>query len=301
MKENRTIALPLSPPIPGFEQFVTAYLLCGERTALIDPGPKACIPELLSNLKALNIDPDSLDYILVTHIHIDHAGGVGELVRHASRARVVVHPQGVRHLAAPEKLWQGSLRTLGGVAEKYGPIDPTPEAGLVPAADGMEIDLGNRTLKVVWTPGHAPHHISFWDPEGRELFIGEAAGVYHPDVDAVRPATPPPFDIETTLDSLAKLLSLNPRTIYYCHGGGIPAERETMERSRAQLLRWREAISSHPHRERERVFEMLLLRDEELGRLRALPAPRFEREKFFILNSIAGFLEHLKITRPDDV
>lgn len=295
MKRDRTIALKLSPPLPGFEEFITVYILRGEKTALIDPGPKTCIPELLDKLKELNINPESLEYILITHIHIDHAGGLGELMRYAIRARAMVHPLGVRHMASPDKLWQGSLKALGWVAEQYGNIDPAPESRLVAAVEGMTLNLGDRDLRVIFTPGHAPHHISFWDPESKELFLGEAAGVYHHDVDAVRPATPPPFDLEATLDSLQKLTSLKATSLYYYHGGWVSPELNTIERSRRQLLLWKDLIPLAQSGQREKVFTFLLEQDEELRRLRKLPEPQFEREKFFILNSIAGFLNYLKL------
>lgn len=290
------IALPLSPPMPGLEGFVTGYLLRGEKMALIDPGPKACVPQLLSLLGDINVKPEALDYILLSHIHIDHAGGLGELMRHAVKARAVLHPQGVRHMVSPERLWQRSLSALGEMAEKYGAIDPVPEARVVPAEDGMEIALGGWRLRVVFSPGHASHHISFWDQGRSELYIGEAAGVYNLTVDAVRPATASPFDLTMTLDSLAKLSSLNPKIICYSHGGCVLAERDTLNRYRTQLLCWRDSITSARSREPEAIFKVLLGEDEELRRLRALEKAAFERERFFILNSISGFLSYLKIT-----
>lgn len=288
------VALKLSPPLPGFGGFITSYLLRGEKMALIDPGPKACAHQLLAELGELGLGPESLDYILVTHIHIDHAGGLGELMGYATRARAIVHPMAIRHLVNPEKLWQGSLSTLGEVAERYGRIDPSPEARLVAAQEGMEVDLGGRRLQVLFTPGHALHHISFWDPERKEAYIGEAAGVYHPSVDALRPATPPPFDLETTLDSLAKLASLQPKSLCYGHGGCVPAERDTLDRYQRQLLRWRDIILSAVSQDKDEIFQALVQGDEELARLQALERPEFDREKFFISNSIAGFLGYLK-------
>lgn len=294
MKENGTILIRLSPPIPGFEQFINPYLIRGKRLALLDPGPKACLPELLSQLEKLNVKPEELDYILATHIHIDHIGGMGELMRHAVKAQAIVHPQGVKHLASPERLWQGSLSVLKKVAEVYGQIDPVPEARLTPAADGMEVDLGSRTLKVFFTPGHASHHLSLWDGATRELFIGETGGVYNPALDAIRPATPPPFDLEITLGSLAKVASLGAETICYAHGGPVSAARKTLSRFQSQLLRWKEIISANLGQEPEAILQILLEQDEELSRHRSLPGPQFEREKFFLSNAIAGFVGYLK-------
>ncbi len=288
------VVLPLFGPVASFEPFFTSYLLLGERTALIDPGPAVCLPQLLPKIDEANIEPESLAYILLTHIHIDHAGGVGDLTGYASGARVVVHPSGVKHLANPEKLWQASLGTLGEVANKYGRINPVPETNLIPAADGMEIDLGQRSLKVIFTPGHARHHISFWDWKRGELFVGDAVGVYHPAVDMITPGTPPPFDLPKALESLEKLASLDPETICYSHGSCVSGRRYTIDRHRKQLLIWKEVISKVFWQRRESIFKILLREDEELGKLGKIEKPEFEKETFFLANSVDGFIDYFK-------
>ena len=288
------VALPLFGPIASFEPFFTSYLLPEERTALIDPGPTVCLPQLLSKIGEANIKPESLAYILLTHIHIDHAGGVGDLTGYASGARVVVHPSGVKHLANPERLWQASLDALGEVADKYGRIKPVPEMNLISATDGVEIDLGQRSLKVIFTPGHARHHISFWNWKQGELFVGDAVGVYHPAVDMITPGTPPPFDLPKALESLEKLASLAPETICYSHGGCVSARKRTIDRHRKQLLIWKEVISKVFRRRREDIFKILLHEDGELGKLMKIKKPEFERETFFLANSVDGFIDYFK-------
>jgi len=288
------VALPLSGPVASFEPFLTTYLLFGGKTALVDPGPQAYLPQLLSGLAEAGLKPGSIDYILLTHVHIDHAGGVGGLMPRTPGARVVVHPGGLKHMANPERLWQASLNTLGEVAVRYGEIKPVPLVGLVAAEDGMKLDLGGRYLEVIFTPGHAPHHISFWDKVRGELFVGDAVGVYHPALDVITPGTPPPFDLPKALESLEKLASLRPRVICYPHGGPVPDKRRTLERARKQLLVWQEVVSRTFRQRPEDILKILLDEDEELDRLTKTSKSEFEKETFFPLNSVRGFIGYFK-------
>src|SRR5512136_471099 len=116
--------IDLHLPIPGYERFIGAFLFCGERTAIVDVGPKAAIPDLLSSLAQLNIDAEQVHYILLTHIHIDHAGGTGAAIREMPQAKVLAHAQALQHLVDPARLWEGSLKTLGDLALQYGSIEP---------------------------------------------------------------------------------------------------------------------------------------------------------------------------------
>ncbi|UCH51396.1 MAG: MBL fold metallo-hydrolase, partial [Chloroflexota bacterium] len=118
--------LNLQPPIPGYGKFIGAYLFCGEKNAIIDVGPKAAIPNLLVALTELNLSPNEIDYIVLTHIHIDHAGGAGTAAREMSQAKVLAHSRAIPHLVDPTTLWQNSLKTLGDIAIKYGEIEPVP-------------------------------------------------------------------------------------------------------------------------------------------------------------------------------
>ena len=293
-KSIRVVTLPLLGPFPSFEPFLTTYLLLGKKTALIDPGPTSCLPQLLSKLDEAGVKVESLDFILLTHIHIDHAGGVGDLICYCPKAKVIVHPNGAKHVAHPEKLWQASLDTLGEVAVKYGKIKPVPEERIISAVDGMKIDLGEGSLSVIFTPGHASHHQSFWDGERGELFVGDAVGVYHPTVDAITPGTPPPFDPPKALKLLEKLVSLKPKTICYSHGGCVPMEKDTLERHRKQLFIWSKVVSEMPNRELREVLEKLVGEDEELAKFTQIGKFEFERETFFLVNSVEGFASYFK-------
>ena len=299
MKQSQSagglLALPLfSPAVDSFEPFFTTYVIRGRKIALVDPGPGVCLPQLLTGLAEAKIKADDIDYILLTHIHIDHAGAVGDLVPYTPGAKVVVHPRGVRHVANPEKLWQASLNALGEIAAKYGKIKPVQDAKLISAEDEMKIDLGGRHLEVIFTLGHAPHHISFWDSERGELFVGDAVGVYHPEADVLTPGTPPPFDLSKALESLEKLALLEPKVICYSHGGSVPSSIRTLERCRKQLLIWGEVISIMFREKQEDILKSLFNEDEELKRLMKVKKSDFRKETMLFDNSVEGFVEYFK-------
>ena len=265
----------------------------------MDVGTSATLRELIGGLRELGIEPRDIDYIFISHIHIDHAGGLGEFLHLAPQAKAIVHPQGIKHLIAPQKLWEASLKALGEIALKYGPIAPCAGERLVPAEEGMEIDLGGPLVRVLFTPGHAPHHLSFWEEREKALFIGEAGGVYHPEIDAPRPATPPPFDFEVMRSSLEKLSTLQARMILYGHTGSASGELRTLKRFEEQLSLWIQILSCAlaQRKGEEEILEMLFREDEEIAKLKALPYEKMNRELFFLRNSLSGFLGYLSGSR----
>jgi glyoxylase-like metal-dependent hydrolase (beta-lactamase superfamily II) len=234
--------------------------------------------------------------VLLTHIHIDHAGGIGSLATHFPHAAVVCHPKGVGHLADPERLWQGSLKTLGKIAEAYGPISPVALNRLL----GSD-QLDHPEITVFETPGHAAHHCSYM--AGDILFAGEACGVSLPFDDGVylRPATPPRFFLETSLGSLDKLLLLNPRHLCYGHVGGRSNAVEMMAAHRTQLIRWKEMILpffnkpwTDPSAGIRACADYLVDNDPLLDGLAQLPPDARQRERGFLHNSLLGYWGYLE-------
>ena len=166
-----------------------AFVIAGDQTALVETGPKTSLDSVLDDLGRLGVE--ALDWIIVTHIHLDHAGAAGSLADRWPDARVAVHPVGAPHLADPSKLWASAARIYGNSMEQlWGGIDPIPEERLVVLNDGDIVDLGGRTLRAVETPGHARHHHAFVDSETGACFVGDALGVRLGDVGIVRPPLP---------------------------------------------------------------------------------------------------------------
>jgi len=206
-------------PTPGHEITTSVYLLKASTIALIDTGPAISLPILFDGLRQLNINPENIGLIIGTHIHLDHLGGLGQALKRMPQAKVIIHPKGIPHLINPQRLWQGSLDAMGEVALKYGQPQPVDPSRLISAQEGQQIELGGLNLEVLLTPGHAAHHLSLLERNQKFLFAGEAAGIYFPETDSTRPASPPPFDLDQTLSSLQKLISTDPHIVFYCHYG----------------------------------------------------------------------------------
>jgi len=208
------------------KDFVAAYLIEDNgRAAFVDTGCYLSVPTLLATLDAKNIKPENVDYILLTHIHLDHAGGAGELIKHLPNATVYVHEYGANHLIDPSKLRAGVISVYGELFFKQflGDLIPTPESKVVIAKDGDVITLGNRTLKFIDTPGHARHHVCIWDEKSKGLFSGDTLGVSYREFDTDQgelifpPTTPVQFDPEVWKNTIQKLMALQPKYAYLTH------------------------------------------------------------------------------------
>lgn len=223
----------------GIEDFIASYVLKGDSVAIVETGPTSSIPNLLLGLERLNIKLSEVAYVAVSHIHLDHGGGAGTLLKYLPKAKLVVHPRGAPHLVNTEKLWQQSRQVLKEIAEIYGKPEPIPEDKIIAAADGMVFDIGNCVqLKVVETLGHASHHLSYYEPLSGGIFCGDAAGVYLSEFDVHVPTTPPPFRLDIALASLAKLANLKPRVLYYSHFGEASDGVNKLQTYGEQLKLW---------------------------------------------------------------
>ena len=281
--------LDLHPPIPGYEKFIGGYLFCGERNAIVDVGPTAAIPNLLSALAELHMSPEKIDYIILTHIHIDHAGGTGTAIKEMRRARVLAHSRARSHLIDPTALWNASLKTLGDLALLYGNIEPVPEDRIVVATDQMKLDLGRGLiLEIYLTPGHAPHHLSIFDRANGLLIAGEAAGVCVNGT--TRLAAAPPFKLEETLASIDKLIALKPRRLCYGHFGCYDNAPERLRFVRQKLLEWYEIVNSAAREGNnlEDILAILREKDKSLDYLERLNRDEYDREHVLLINSIKG-------------
>jgi len=223
----------------GINNFIASYVLRGKEIAIVETGPTSSVPNLLSGLEKLDVEPEDVAYVAISHIHLDHGGGVGTLLKSLPRAKVVVHQRGAPHLANPDKLWQQSKAVLGEIAEMYGKPEPIPEKRIIAASDSMTFDIGNNvTLKAIETLGHASHHLSYYEMLSNGIFPGDAAGVYLNQFDVIVPTTPEPFRLDIALASLDKLIRLKPKALYYSHFGKAHNAPERLKTYRQQLILW---------------------------------------------------------------
>lgn len=204
-----------------------AYVFHEEEVTIIETSASPSIPHLLKGLEELSIDLKDVKNIIVTHIHLDHAGGAGVLLKHCPNARVFVHPKGMRHLADPSRLIEGAKAVYGEKFDAlFNPIVPILEDRLIAKEDGETLQIGkDRTLTFMHTLGHANHHFSIYDPKSNGIFTGDTAGVFYPqllsyDVELYLPSTSPnQFDPEAMQASIKRFMSLHPDRIYFGHFG----------------------------------------------------------------------------------
>lgn len=223
----------------GIRNFIASYVLVGEQVVIVETGPASSIPNLLKGLDDLNVKTEEVAYIAVTHVHLDHGGGVGTLLKTLPKTKVIVHHRGAAHLANPYRLWQQSKMVLGKMAELYGKPEPVPIERIIAASDGMNFKIGeDLELKAVETLGHASHHMCYYEPLSRGIFTGDAAGVYLSATGITIPTTPPPFRLDMALSSLDKLADLKPMVLYYTHFGAADNALEKLKKYAERLKLW---------------------------------------------------------------
>ena len=273
----------LNFPAPGFDKFISAWIIQdSEKLFVLDPGPTNSLPILYQALAGR-----TPDYILLTHIHVDHAGGIGELSKKFPNAKIVAHEKAHRHLVDPSKLIEGSIKTLGALMDLYGSIEPIKE-------ESIAKNFG--CVKIIETPGHAPHHISFIFKD--YIFCGEALGVTYPlsgEGIYLRPATPPVFNLETYLRSIDLLEGVyEDQTLCFGHFGLSKKEANYFQCAREQIRIWLQVVKSVDKTEElsnEKLNEIIALltkEDPHFANFENLPSDIQERERIFIKNSING-------------
>lgn len=281
----------------GIRNFVASYVVKGESVAIIETGPTSSIQNLLNGLSKLGIKSDNVSYIAVSHIHLDHGGGVGALVKHLPKAKVLVHQRGVPHLANPEKLWQQSKMALGAIAEIYGKPEPVPLERMIAAQDGMTLNIGKGVmLKVVETLGHASHHISYYEPLSKGIFTGDAAGIYISELGVIVPTTPPPFRLDITLSSLDKLASLKPLVLYYTHFGKALNAAEKIEQYAKQLKLWAKTakLALDMNENLEALSRRIIENDNAVKKAERYIKAHMVLRETVLKESVLGILEFVK-------
>jgi glyoxylase-like metal-dependent hydrolase (beta-lactamase superfamily II) len=224
----------------------SVYLLNETRKALVDTGPARTLNAVLEGITQAGVKPEDIEYIIATHIHLDHTGGVGTLLKHMPKARVVVHHRGAKHLVNPERLVKSFAATMGEqLMAKTGEVLPVSEERILSVNDGDTLELGEgQVLTFIDAPGHAPHELCILESRNKGFFSGDAIGVSVADNRVLIPVTPPPgFDLETYLATLKKLASLDATSIYFAHFGKVDNAGEVLEMAGEKLRIWDKMIS----------------------------------------------------------
>jgi len=235
----------------GFQRanFDAAYLIVENgRAAFVDCGTGLAVPRMLQALADAGLQPEAVDWLLLTHVHLDHAGGAGLLMRELPNARAVLHPRGAPHMIDPTRLIAGATAVYGEeeIARSYGRIEAVDEARIVVAEDGHRIDLAGRELLLLHTPGHAQHHYCVWDARSRSWFTGDTFGLSYREMDSARGAfilptsSPVQFDPDALKHSIQRMMSFGPVAMYVTHYGRV----ESVPKLAADLLEQIDAMAA---------------------------------------------------------
>ena len=280
----------------GYDGITAGYLIRGDRPCLVETGTAPSAPVVRDALAALGIGPADLATVVVTHIHLDHACGAGDIAAMFPAAQIVVHQRGARHLADPSRLMAGARTVYGAALERlFGVLAPVPAERIVALDDTGTVDLGGgRRLDSHYSPGHAKHHVGLVDSDTGDLYVGDAAGVYMPETGDVRLATPPPdFDLRAALASVRRFAALRPARLLFSHYGPVDQVSETLDRSAEEINIWVEETRRARAAGLDLDHAVAMVRDRTLDRYAATSpdadpalAERFER-----VGSVRGNVE----------
>jgi glyoxylase-like metal-dependent hydrolase (beta-lactamase superfamily II) len=248
VEERPPVVFPVADGVTAIDTFMggrarytAAYLLDAAEPSLVETGPGTSVEAVSLSLGALGIDPGELAHVVVTHIHLDHAGGVGALSKGYPNARIWVHERGARHLADPSRLVASATRVWGDreMQEFFLPVEPVPSTKIEALRDDDVIDMGDRSLGVLDTPGHASHHVALVDSRTGAIFTGDALGIHVPDLPVLRPATPPPdFDLERYVASIERIRSAARSILLFAHFGPLHDVDATCELAIRRVRDW---------------------------------------------------------------
>ena len=248
MEEYPPVVFPVADGITAIDTFMggkarytAAYLLEADEPTLVETGPGTSVEPVAAALDHVGIEPQALAHIVLTHIHLDHAGGVGQLAQRFPRATVWVHHRGAPHLVDPTRLVASTARVWGKteMRELFGPATPVAKGRVRPLEDTDMISLGDRNLSVLETPGHASHHVALVDSRTGAVFTGDALGIHVPDLPVLRPATPPPeFDLERYVASIEYIRDAARSILLFAHFGPLRDANATCELAIRRVRDW---------------------------------------------------------------
>ena len=289
----------------GRERYTAAYLLDADEPAIVETGPTTSFEPVVAGLGRLGVGPEDLAHVVVTHIHLDHAGGVGRIAEHYPGATVWVHERGAPHLVDPSRLLDSAARIYGSelLASLFGPVVPVAPQRIQAVDDGAVIDLGDTTLEVLATPGHAKHHVALIDSTTGAVFTGDALGIHPPDAPALRPATPPPdYDLELALSSIGAIRErARGSKVLFSHFGPVDEVDRVCELAERRFRSWTEAVGRALERtddldEIVRVLERVASEDVETGAEAALDLQRMETLSSVRMNAM-GIMRYWQLRR----
>jgi glyoxylase-like metal-dependent hydrolase (beta-lactamase superfamily II) len=275
----------------GYRGITAGYLIAGDRPCLVETGTARSAPAVQRALDSLGIGADDLATIAVTHIHLDHAGGVGDLAEAYPSAQIVVHQRGARHLADPTRLMDSARRVFGDLMDTvFGELRPTDSARLRAVDEVGSIDLGGgRTLTTYYSPGHAQHHVGLLDSASGDLYVGDAAGIFMPEIGAIRPSTPPPdFDLDSALASLRHFADLGPQRLLFSHFGPVSQVGSALEEAADELRDWVDGVRQARADALDLDHAVTMLRERTAQRYGRLYTDPELDAKFEVLNSTAA-------------
>jgi len=273
----------------------STYLLGEEKKAIIDPGPTNSLDTIINGIKEIGISPGEVDYIIVTHIHLDHAGGAGALVKEMPEAHVVVHHRGAKHLADPTRLMKSATEAQGeDVISGFGEMIPIDRERIKSVYEGDVIELSDaQILTFIEAPGHAPHELCIHESRNNGLFTGDALGLYIKSI--LLPATAPPnFDMKLWFDTVGKLREMNASKIYFSHFG-ISNEPEKVFRSAINKIQQWEEMATNVTNESKFTNATTLMASHIITELEPLKKDKLLYEYLIgrdIPMSIRGYLQY---------
>lgn len=296
----------ISLPFQNEEEIIGAYLLAGNHElALIDPGPESTLDALLTGMQTAGFDVQELTHILLTHVHLDHAGSAGSLARRVPTARVLVQQLGAPHLLDTSRLIASAQRIYGErMSSLWGEIAPVPAEQMQALADSETLNVAGRRLEVRYTPGHATHHVIFFDAHSGELFAGDVAGVRLPGNAFVRPPTPPPdLDLEAWSASLDLVQRVHPDVLYLGHYGAVTDIPRHISNLRERLYSWGDLVlhAMNEGKNEEEILTLFITQTApELSRVSRTfhDAERYEIASNYSM-TVQGFMRYWRKNRPE--
>lgn len=228
--------IPLGPL--GNPSIITPYLLDDDLPAIVDPGPSSTVPSLLERIRSEGYGESDVAYLLLTHIHVDHAGGAWLLSRQLEKAKVFVPRKGLRHLLDPARLMQAASKILGDILTYWGGMEAIPEDRVKAMNDGDSVELGETSVQYIEAAGHAPHH-TFLHDGNRRIFAADAMGIYHEPQRIISPTSPPPaFDFPRAILDIERIRNMNPEILFLPHFTQVEASPSFFDMTLSVYKNW---------------------------------------------------------------